>query len=177
MKNDPRPNRHDGCLGSWVEAKYRSDELPQYQHNALIEALPAILTKKKVTERTRRALTLTHQNAQGLSAEMRCLAALGIGLFREPLTVFFTFYYQFANLLREGYSARNPFRAEATKQLKSAFRDLSWLDAGYNQGVAGKLSGDGTFRCEWQRQVHCGGTGSKNVSPGHSPPSIQETAL
>ncbi|HIC7892457.1 TPA: AAA family ATPase [Citrobacter freundii] len=99
-----------------VEAKYHRADLPEHRGNALIEALPPLMSQQDVM------LALSNfpeinDNERELSAHLREQYIDRINAFRCPQGSFYECYKAIIRLIRTGYASRNPLDAKTVRFL------------------------------------------------------------
>ncbi|MCE0778725.1 MULTISPECIES: ATP-binding protein [Pseudomonas] len=93
----------------YTEATYRKTGMPQYDGNPLIEALPAILTEIEVVRYVGHTPPKPDQAELALSPKLR---SHGINRLRDlvvPMDIHLELEDSFSQLIRYGYTAREPF--------------------------------------------------------------------
>lgn len=123
-KNSIIVNSNNLVKGNNVEARYIAPELPDYENNPLIEALPRILTTEEAIER------LAHFPA--FNEAMRKIPdhlrfhQLEAGLrFFSPLDIHLDLERRISCLLRSGYTERNPLKHEFYKKIDQGIDSFS----------------------------------------------------
>ena len=95
--------------GEQVEAEYKSQQIPEYRNNPLIEALPNILSVKEVSESL--AYFPSYSDDQrNLPDEIRIHLLENAREFFLPQSRHIELHYSISNMLRRGYINRNPLQ-------------------------------------------------------------------
>lgn len=95
--------------GEQVDAEYKDQQIPEYQNNPLIEALPSILSVKEVSESL--AYFPPYSNDQrNLPSEIRIHLLENAREFFLPQSRHIELHYSISNMLRRGYINRNPLQ-------------------------------------------------------------------
>lgn len=110
--------RQPASGAAWVvSAKYVEQDVPEYQGNPLIEALPPVLTTEQAAE------SLAHFPAYNKFLRdqpdhvRQHLIQTGMRFF-QPLGVHLDLQRRFSNLIRIGYVARNPFTSNYWRDMR-----------------------------------------------------------
>jgi ABC-type oligopeptide transport system ATPase subunit len=111
--------------GNVVSAKYRSDEVAMYKHNPYIEALPPILNMKEVAMRISRKPSYNEED-RNFPPLQRIHLVQTIANFVKTLPMHIDLESRFSRMIRNGYMARNPIKAEWVKQVRSGFPEIIW---------------------------------------------------
>ncbi|HUW65273.1 MAG TPA: ATP-binding protein [Spirochaetia bacterium] len=93
--------------GAIVDADYRSQAIPAYRGNPLIEALPAIWTEDEVTDLLTYYPVYDEQDRL-TPAHLRLHLLQSTLQFFEPLPIHLELEQRFSRMIRTGYLARNP---------------------------------------------------------------------
>ena len=130
--------------GSRVKAKYTPSKNPMYRHNAFTEALPPAMETTEVMERIVRSPAYD-KSERLLSDTDRLEAVQRIASFVDPMPIHLELYRRFSRLIRNGYMARNPIKAEWKKQIRAGFPKLVWGpgDDGYEPIIRSSAAGFG----------------------------------
>lgn len=104
-------------------AKYHQQELSDFKGNALIEALPPILSLEEAFDE------LSYQpdydeKERMLSPHLRYHAIPRLQRFFQPVMQHLDLEQRFSRLLRHGYVGRNPLSPDYTRQLNAAHQDM-----------------------------------------------------
>lgn len=114
--NSIKVNSNDLIKGKNVEAQYIAPELPDYENNPLIEALPRILTTEEAIERLAH-FPAFNESMRKAPDHLR-FHQLEAGLrFFSPLDIHLDLERRMSCLLRSGYTERNPVKHEFYKKL------------------------------------------------------------
>lgn len=106
----PNANPHPQLLvfrGRVMDALYRSDQLPIYQDNPLIEALPPLLSQEQAFVALQYLPPYTAAD-RSLPTHERLHLVQEVLQFFQPLPIHLDLEHRFARLIRSGYRARNP---------------------------------------------------------------------
>jgi len=93
--------------GTVFQAKYSDPLIGDYRGNPLIEALPAIMSKKEVSDIFSKEPPYDHEERK-LPPELRSHCVNKLFSYFYPLDVHFQLEQQISMLLRQGYVTRNP---------------------------------------------------------------------
>ncbi|MCA9469972.1 MAG: ATP-binding protein [Nitrospira sp.] len=105
-------------------AQYRTPEIPQYQGNPLIEALPPIFTKQEVANRLR-ILPGVSEEHRHLSPEIRGHLLQTIRTLFIPLSIHLDLEQRLSRMIRMGYEARNPLDPQQCGRIRSQLESLA----------------------------------------------------
>lgn len=111
--------------GNVVKARYKEQFIPMYQHNPYIEALPPLLDAYEVASRISRRPMYSEEERK-LPPLQRVQSVQTIANFIEPMSLHLDLEARFSRMIRNGYMARNPLKAEWKKQMRAGFKDLKW---------------------------------------------------
>lgn len=111
--------------GNQIPARYTEQTIPLYKHNLYIEALPRILDDLTVADRVERYPVYSPED-RNLPVLERIHRVQTIANFIEPLPFHNDLESRFSRMIRQGYVARNPIKAEWVKQMRSGFKGLDW---------------------------------------------------
>jgi hypothetical protein len=100
----------------WITAEYHPQELPDYQGNVLIEALPPILSQDEAYDKLM-FMPLYDEKERFLSPELRFNALYRLQQFFQPISQHLDLERRFSRLLRSGYLSRNPIDPTHVMQL------------------------------------------------------------
>jgi ABC-type dipeptide/oligopeptide/nickel transport system ATPase component len=128
--------------GNQIDAKYKQQDIPLHRHNLFIEALPNILDMETVVKRIRRVPVYKKED-RDLSELQRIHRVQTIANYVEPLPFHIDLEAKFSRMIRHGYVARNPIKAEYVKQMRSGFEGLDWggVDDQYEPIIKSTASG------------------------------------
>lgn len=115
MTKDPL-NQMNEASAKWITAKYHLQELPDYQGNVLIEALPPILNQDEAYDKLM-LMPMYDEQERFLSPELRFNALYRLQHFFQPITQHLDLERRFSRLLRSGYLSRNPIDPSQVMQL------------------------------------------------------------
>jgi len=90
------------------KAKYRTGELPEYQGNPLIEALPSILDDREVLKKLKIYQTCSLEEKK-LPAHLRKKLLCRLNGFVEPFISYIDVFRAIEDAVLEGYTTKNPF--------------------------------------------------------------------
>ncbi|MDT7688481.1 MAG: hypothetical protein QOE46_1240 [Acidobacteriota bacterium] len=111
---------------AWVvSAKYVEQDVPEYQGNPLIEALPPVLTTEQAAESLAHFPDYKKSLRDQPDHVRQHLIQTGMRFF-QPLGVHLDLQRRFSNLIRIGYVARNPFTS-------NYWRDMRLRQASFDQ--------------------------------------------
>jgi ABC-type oligopeptide transport system ATPase subunit len=113
--------------GNRIKAKYKEQQQAMYKHNPFIESLPPVLDFLDVASRISRRPAYSEEERK-LPPLQRIHAVQTIANFVDPLPMHFDLESRFSRMIRNGYMARNPIKAEWKRQMRSGFPDLDWGD-------------------------------------------------
>lgn len=116
-------------VGNKIKAKYKEQVIGLYKHNPYIEALPLVLDVMDVAKRISRR-PLHNEEERKLPPLQRIHSVQTISNFIEPLPMHIDLEARFSRMIRNGYMARNPIKAEWIRQMKAGFHDLDWGNEG-----------------------------------------------
>lgn len=121
----------DIVIGEQEEANYKYQVVPAFQNNPLIEALPEVLSKEKVTE------SLAHfpeysKEQRDLPEEIRILLLENAREFFLPQSRHIELYYTVASMIRWGYVNRNPLNWGYWNEVD---KKLNKLQNDFNSGI------------------------------------------
>lgn len=111
--------------GNQVQANYKEQSTPLYKHNLFIEALPKIMDASTVVNRVQRYPVYSPEDRK-LPILERIHRVQSIANFIDPLPFHIDLESRFSRMIRQGYVARNPLKAEWVRQMRSGFKDLDW---------------------------------------------------
>lgn len=112
-------------MGNQVQAIYYEQDIPLYKHNLYIEALPRVLDLFTVMKRVKRSPIYSPKD-RDLPELQRIHRVQTIANFIEPLPFHVDLESRLSRMIRQGYVARNPLKAEWVKQMRSGFQGLDW---------------------------------------------------
>lgn len=100
----------------WVKAEYHTQQLPDYEGNVLIEALPPIMDSAEAYDRLCN-MPLYDEKERLLSSELRYNALYRLQHFFQPISQHLDLERRFSRLIRTGYLSRNPMDPDQVRQL------------------------------------------------------------
>lgn len=120
--------------GEAVEASYLEQIIEEYRGNPFIESLPPILSTEEAVEKL---AIYAKYNSKERMLDKQYRFHLVQRLFQcfQPLWIHLDLESRISRVIRQGYLARNPFRAEYAQGLQEGHRNLN-----------GELSRNGVFR-------------------------------
>lgn len=105
-------------------AQYRTPEIPQYQGNPLIEALPPILNPQEAAESLRN-LPEVDEAHRRLAPEIRGHLLQTVRKLFIPLPQHLDLEQRLSRMIRMGYESRNPLRPGHWGNIRSHFQTLT----------------------------------------------------
>ncbi|MCL6598519.1 MAG: ATP-binding protein [Alicyclobacillus macrosporangiidus] len=120
--------------GMAVRAVYTDPVIVDYRGNPLIEALPPIQSKESAY-RSLMNLPALLEHERELEPQFRFHCVLRLKTFFQPLPRHLDLEQRLSRVIREGYLARNPLRAEYARRLQNGYKiiqsghyDVSYQD-------------------------------------------------
>lgn len=111
------------CGGIGKLAKYTQQDLPEYQNNPVIEALPLMMPKKIVTEYLE-SYPPHSDTERDLPAHIRMHAVMRLFRYFQPWGRHFELEQRLSIALRQGYLDRNPNNPVYVARLQQEFHEL-----------------------------------------------------
>lgn len=103
--------------GTWAEvAQYKSQVIPEYRDNPLIEALPMISSRQEVIQALA-SYPPFDQTERYLDGQYRFHVIQRVFNFFQVLPIHLDLESRISRLIRQGYLKRNPFCAENTRRI------------------------------------------------------------
>ena len=130
-------------------ARYQDQQLPEYQENPLISALPPVLEMQEVIRRLQQLPSFDPQEAL-LNGQLRAHAiARLLHSFFQPLSHHLELESKISLMIRQGYIGRNPASGAWYGHLQNGYRRVEEedLDAGVYQSVSSTASSLSLFGC------------------------------
>ena len=113
--------------GEAVEAEYKEQMIEEYKGNPFIEALPPIYSKDEVVDKL---VVYPNYNSKERMLESHLRVHMLQRLFQcfQPLQIHLDLESRISRVIRQGYLARNPFRAEYAASLQDGYRMIQNLN-------------------------------------------------
>ncbi|PGT81558.1 ATP-binding protein [Bacillus sp. AFS040349] len=125
----------NGCNA--IEADYSEQVIEEYRKNPFIEALPSILSTEEAIEKM---AIYAEYNSKERMLDKQYRIHLVQRLFQcfQPLWIHLDLESRISRVIRQGYLARNPFRAGYAQSLQEGHRNIN--------GLNNELSNNSVFR-------------------------------
>jgi hypothetical protein len=114
-------------IGRQEDASYSTQEIPEYEDNPYIGALPPIFEDKQVIARIAK-YPKYHEEQRNLGKQTRLHLVQQIADYVEPLPSHLLVEQRLSRLIRHGYKARNPFSPELNRIYNIGWKEV--LEAG-----------------------------------------------
>ena len=112
-------------------AKYKSQILPEYKNNPVIEALPPIMSKDEVVGYLE-SYPPYSDSERDLPSNIRLHAVMRLFKYFQPWGRHFDLEQRFSIAIRQGYKHRNPNNPEYIARLQQGFHELKRGQMFYN---------------------------------------------
>lgn len=139
MENDERGHSLFVGKGAVVEAEYISPELPKFENNPCILALPQINTRKRALSAMQRFPDY-ERDPLNFPAHLRTHFVMDLLHFFQPLPIHLRLEGMISRMIRDGYLARNPidpaYRGNLNERL-ACFKDGRLLRSQFEPTASG----------------------------------------
>ncbi len=106
------------CRGEKIEAQYQAPDLPMYDGNPLIEALPHLLSSTEVMEKLAQRPEYNRVSDSRLPSHSRIALLDNLGRFFQPLPRHVRLEQEVGKMVRSGYVDRNPLANSFYRRIK-----------------------------------------------------------
>ncbi|WP_394884246.1 ATP-binding protein [Clostridium butyricum] len=106
-----------------IEAMYKEQQVHDYKGNALIEALPDIVSKFDAMDQLS-VYPFFDENERELESHYRCHLIQRLFQYFQPLSNHLDLYNRISIILRQGYIARNPMNIEYTGVFSNGYEAI-----------------------------------------------------